>query len=76
MLSTKKKTVITVTATKLHFIVNMFPASLNYFPLQALRTPLALRCDTEQKNAFYFRRRPTSPLHFCAQSKELDLRIQ
>jgi hypothetical protein len=34
MLSTKKKTVIRVMATKLHFIDNMFPASLNYFPLQ------------------------------------------
>ena len=40
MLSTKRKTLIRVMATRLHFIDNMFPASLNYFPLPTPMAPL------------------------------------
>jgi hypothetical protein len=49
MLSTKKKTVIKVTATRLHFINNMFPASLNYFPLPAPTSSLTPYVATRSK---------------------------
>jgi|GEM_PF-4313078 len=48
-LSTKRKTKSTVMATRLHFIHNMFPPSLNYFPLPARRLCDAVWCTTEQK---------------------------
>jgi hypothetical protein len=59
MLSTKRETLISVMATRLHFIDIMFPASLNYLPLPAPMAPLtpyvAIR---SKKSAFYFHRGP------------------
>jgi hypothetical protein len=46
-LSTKRKTKIRVMATRPHFIHNMFPASLNYFPLPA---PMAPSASTNAKS--------------------------
>ncbi len=46
-LSTKRKTKIKVMATRPHFIHNMFPASLNYFPLPA---PMAPSASTNAKS--------------------------
>jgi hypothetical protein len=53
MLSTKKKTVIKVTATRLHFINNMFPASLNYFPLPAPTSSLTPYVATRTKKSTF-----------------------